>query len=310
MSDWLFKTVVTSSLLYQNAQLSSIGQTLDEIYAAQQLDRANEAFLQFAKEKVFLVKKGLEGLRQATSTPPVQAYFHARMVEKFLCTLSIGTATFPNFADKHYYDETLTLLETVRSSSKQSIGRAEADTVDTYIVTEETMPLLQEALRWKRALDLLQRADVQRMHAETKQIGNTGGNIGCAGMLCALPVVVVVCFKILSGNGVEGRLLFVGIVSVFTLIGGFSLNISAATKPSTELKRRLSDAGLWHAYEALPTKSEAEALERYTAITEQLRAAGRKAPNTTADLEAELRSSEVWVQSCRQLLQPPKLHSP
>ena len=137
MSYWLFKSVVASSLLYQNRQLSHIRSSNEEIERVLKQALNEQALLAFIKEKIYTIRKGLEVALKKVGQNPHQAFFFSVTVQDFFRANNITTASFPEIADKVFFDGALEAAMNVKSASEALLDEGQRHAVQTYIMAKQ-----------------------------------------------------------------------------------------------------------------------------------------------------------------------------
>ena len=307
VNHWLFRSVVTSSLLYQNYQSSQIREATESIESILRGAADERALQNLVKEQVYTLRKGLENAKLRALDHPHCVYLFASAVKQCFQRYGITTASFVEIRDKEYFDETVSLAVSLEFKSGERLPEDQRHAIAEYMKARDCIEPLEQILVARRAVSLC--ASLENYHAERN--GRPDSGLGCGVIGCASIIVGGIVCHMLGNSGPADKAFGFGILSIVATFAIASAIVAMIKKvrslpePRTrqELKDPLAELGERNFYASLPYKDLKGARAAREDACAQLVKAGVDPNQSTKALESKLDYCRAVIASCAGILE-------
>lgn len=155
-SQWSRLSYVVFGEHYEtNARLAGINAQLQQQNEALRQAKAETDRVQFCRDMVFSMKKGLEEVYPLISSQPAYSYYQASSYLRNLQENNISESSFSDFTDKEYTLKVLSIGNDIKRDSSSSLSSEQIQNLDYFLRLEYILPHYARIANWHKIHNLL-----------------------------------------------------------------------------------------------------------------------------------------------------------
>lgn len=199
----------------QSAQLAKARGEIKKMEERQMQEAVRKEILDNLRNLIFASQKASEALEVRLEKSPLPVYVGARLLEYRLTDLDVTPEIFPDFTDKEYVHKAQSSISRLKKNSKAKLVQKQITKAEECVTAIVEMPLLNDALDWKKAEKLLQDTESDWKRQSGRKTMFRLGAVGA--LVVAVPLA---CLSLIASVGTSNSSL-----QNLGCLGGFALPV-------------------------------------------------------------------------------------